>query len=87
MVNTKKMRLQVIQDGFGKNTGVFVPISDWNILVQKHEDLKDLVDLEPLPKKKLSELAGKLSHETAEAMLKSITESRNEWEERLKNQL
>lgn len=81
------MRLQVIQDGYGKNTGVFVPISDWNILVQKHEDLKDLVDLEPLPKKKLSELAGKLSQETAEAMIKSISESRNEWEDHLKKNL
>jgi hypothetical protein len=80
------MRLQLIQDGYGKNTGVFVPINDWNIIIQKHEDLKNLIDIDPSPKKKLSELAGKLSNATAEEMQKYIAESRNEWEERLKNQ-
>jgi hypothetical protein len=80
------MRLQVIQDGYGKNTGVFVPINDWITIIQKHEDLKALVDIEPLPKRKLSELAGKLSHETAEAMQKYVAETRNEWEERLNKQ-
>ena len=80
------MRIQIIQDGHGKNTGVFVPINDWKTIIQKHEDLKSLVDIEPFSKKKLSELAGKLSHETAEAMQKYVTESRNEWEERLNKQ-
>ena len=80
------MRLQVIQDGYGKNTGVFIPMNDWNVIVQKHEDLKTLVNIEPVAKKKLSELAGTLSHETAEAMQKYVVESRNEWEERLKKQ-
>ncbi len=80
------MRLQVIQDGQGKNTGVFIPINDWEVLTQRHKDLKDLVSTEPAPKKKLSQLAGSLSHETAEAMLKQVEESRNEWEERLKKQ-
>jgi hypothetical protein len=79
------MRLQLIKDGYGQNTGVFVPINDWNTIVQKHEDLKALVNIE-LPKNKLSELAGKLSHETAEAMQKQVAESRNEWEERLNKQ-
>lgn len=80
------MRLQVIQDEQGKNTGVFVPINDWNMIIQKHEDLKKLVDIEPFPKKKLSELAGKLSNETAEAMQKQVAESRDEWEQRLNKQ-
>ena len=80
------MRLQVIQDGYGKNTGVFIPMNDWNVIVQKHEDLKILVNIEPVAKKKLSELAGTLSHETAEAMQKYVVQSRNEWEERLKKQ-
>ena len=80
------MRLQVIQDGQGKNTGVFIPINDWEVLTQRHKDLKELVSTEPAPKKKLSELAGSLSYETAEAMLKHVEESRNEWEERLKKQ-
>jgi hypothetical protein len=37
---------------------------NWNTIIQKHEDLKVLVNMEPAPKKKLSGLAGKLSHET-----------------------
>jgi len=80
------MRLQVLQDGFGNATGIFVPLSDWNTITEKHEDLKALVQLEPSPKKKLSELAGTLSHETAKAMLDYVAESRNEWEERLSKQ-
>jgi len=80
------MRLQVIQDGYGKDTGVFVPINDWNVIVQKHEDLKALVNVEPIPKNKLSELAGKLSKETAGEMQKYVAESRREWEERLNKQ-
>jgi hypothetical protein len=76
------MRVQVLQDGHGHNTGVFIPMNDWQAIIQKHEDLKALVNIEP-PKKKLSELAGKLSHETAEAMQKQVAESRDEWEERL----
>jgi hypothetical protein len=80
------MSLQVIKDGDGNNTGVFVPIADWDEIVKKHDDLKSLVNLSQSPKNKLSELAGKLSDETAEAMLKHVEESRNEWEERLNKQ-
>jgi hypothetical protein len=29
------MRLQVIKDGYGKNTRVFIPMNDWNVIVQK----------------------------------------------------
>ncbi len=80
------MRLQVIQDAYGQNTGIFIPINDWNTIVKKHEDLKILVNINPALKKKLSELAGKLSHETAEAMQKYVAESRNEWDDRLNKQ-
>lgn len=80
------MSLQIIQDGYGKDTGIFVPINDWNEIVKKHEDLKALVNLSPVTPKKLSELAGKLSDETAQAMQKHVAQSRVEWEERLSNQ-
>ncbi len=80
------MSVQVIKDGNGRNTGVFIPMSEWDIITQKHEDLKQLVPSEPAGKKKLSELAGTLSHETAEAMLKYVAVSRDEWDERLKKQ-
>jgi len=83
------MHLQVIKDGNGKNTGIFIPINDWDTLTKKHSDLKQLVVLEQSSpaKKKLSDLAGKLSHETAEELQKHIQESRNEWEERLNKQI
>ncbi len=78
------MSLQIIKDGYGINTGVFVPINDWEIIIQKYHDLKALVDIDPSPSKKLSELAGKLSPQTAIEMQKFVTESRTEWEGRLK---
>ena len=56
------------------------------MITQKYEDLKALVTIEPAPKKKLSELAGALSKETAKAMLNYVAESRQEWDERLKKQ-
>ncbi len=79
------MQLQIIKDGYGNNTGIFVPMNDWDTITQKHQDLKALVMLEPATphKKKLSELAGTLSKQTAEALLKHVEDSRNQWEERL----
>jgi hypothetical protein len=78
------MQLQIIKDWYGNNTGIFVPMNDWDTITQKHQDLKALVMFEPTPrKKKLSELAGTLSTQTAEALLKHVEDSRNEWEERL----
>ena len=77
------MRLQVIQDGDGQNTGIFIPINDWLSIIQKYHELKTLVNIEPAPKKKLSQLAGKLSNETAQEMQKYVAEGRNDWNERL----
>jgi hypothetical protein len=45
----------------------------------------ELIQQKPqTPKLKLSELAGTLSDETAEKLQKYVTDSRNEWDERLK---
>ena len=77
------MRLQVLKDGHGNDAGVFIPMSDWQDIIQKHEDLKTLVKVEPKPQKKLSNLAGKISRETTEAMQNSVIEDRRAWEERL----
>ena len=35
------MNLQYITDNQGLPTGVFIPISDWNIIINKHKDLQD----------------------------------------------
>lgn len=79
------MKLQILQDGFGNNTGVYIPMNDWKIISQKHTDLKELITI-PKAKTKNSELAGMLSSETADAMIKEVEESRKSWEERLKKQ-
>jgi hypothetical protein len=76
------MNIQVIKDDFGKNTGIFIPMNDWKIITQRHQDLKKLITL-PKPKRKISELAGLLSSETADALLKDVEKSRKEWDNRL----
>ena len=80
------MRLQIIQEGYCQNTGVFVPINDWLIIIQKYHDLKALSNIELQPKIKLSQLAGKLSNQAADALKKYVAEGRQEWEERLNKQ-
>ncbi len=36
------MRLQVVQDGQGKNTGIFIPIEDWALIKTNYPDIDDL---------------------------------------------
>jgi hypothetical protein len=36
------MRLQIIQDGKGKNTGVFIPIEDWTLIKSQYPDIENL---------------------------------------------
>ncbi len=74
------MSLQIIKDSYG-NEGVFIPMTDWEEIVIKHEDLKDLV--QPKTKIKLSDLEGSISSVTSEAMLKHIEEGRKQWNKRL----
>ena len=80
------MPLHYITDASGNQTAVLIPIDEWERLTSKHEDLKELETRPIKPKTKLSGLAGKLSEETANAMLSYVEESRNDWDERLKKQ-
>jgi hypothetical protein len=80
------MPLQYVTDGLGNQTAVVIPIDEWELLTEKHEDLKELETMPIKPKTKLSVLAGKLSEETANAMLSYVEEGRNDWDERLKKQ-
>jgi hypothetical protein len=50
------MSLQVIEDARGKATGVFIPISQWNILKKQHKELEALEYAEPTKSQLLSEL-------------------------------
>lgn len=34
------MRLQVIQDGQGKDTGVFIPMNDWQLIKKNYPDIE-----------------------------------------------
>ena len=80
------MPLQYVTDTEGTHTAEVIPIHEWELITRKHEDLKSLETTTAKPKIKLSELAGKLSNQTAEDMLNYVAESRNEWEERIKKQ-
>jgi len=35
------MRLQIIQDGNGKDTGVFIPINDWLTIKESYPDIEE----------------------------------------------
>ena len=74
------MSLQYITDAKGVHTAVLIPIQEWELLKNKHSDLKELEKNENKQPVKLSELAGKLSYETAEQMLILVAESRKGWE-------
>jgi len=76
------MELQYISDSSGKHTAVIIPITEWNDITAKHEDLKELT-AEPeqnRTKKKPSDFIGTMSNEEAEKFRKYVEESRNEWE-------
>ena len=38
------MELQFIVDSKGKSIAVIIPIDEWNAIIDKYEDLKDLID-------------------------------------------
>jgi hypothetical protein len=50
------MRLQVIQDGKGKTTGVYIPINEWKELKKKYKSLEVLEYVEPTKGQLLQEL-------------------------------
>lgn len=51
------MRLQVIEDGKGKATGVFIPIQEWNELKKQYQGLDTLEVKETSKEQLLQELA------------------------------
>ena len=36
------MKLQVLQDNFGNQTGVYVPIEDWTLIKNNYPDIESL---------------------------------------------
>jgi hypothetical protein len=77
------MRLQVIQDGRGKTTGVYIPINEWKELKKLYKDLEILEYEEPTKEQLLEELKeavtqltliekGKLKSRPAKALLNEL---------------
>ncbi len=77
------MRLQIIQDGKGKPTGVFIPINEWKELKKQHKDLEELEYDEPTKEQILQDIrdavkevnlikAGKLKGVPAEDLLNEL---------------
>jgi hypothetical protein len=75
------MPLQYISDSAGNHTAVLIPITEWELLTRKHEDLKQM----ELPKKeahikKASDFAGSMPADIAKAFNKHIEDARNQWD-------
>lgn len=77
------MKLQVIQDGRGKTTSVYIPINEWKELKKKYKDLEILEYEEPSKAQLLEELKeavtqlaliekGKLKSRPAKALLNEL---------------
>lgn len=75
------MSLQYMADYAGEPTAVVIPISEWERLVKKHADLKELNP--PIIGKKriplMKEFENLLSKEEGESLLQHVEQSRNEW--------
>ena len=77
------MKLQVIQDGRGKTTGVHIPIDEWKGLKRQYKELELPEYEEPFKKQLLEELKeavnqlaliekGKLKSRPAKALLNEL---------------
>jgi len=77
--------LQYISDSTGKYTAVVIPISEWENIVRKYADLK-LLEQESSKEKPshgnytMGDFAGILASDRADALLKHVQQSRNEWD-------
>jgi hypothetical protein len=37
------MHLQILKDGNGNNTGIFVPINDWQLIKREYPEIEELI--------------------------------------------
>jgi hypothetical protein len=59
---------------------VLIPISEWELITKKHQDLKLMEKPSPTSGVKPSDFAGTLPKDVAEQMQEFIKRSRDEWE-------
>ena len=50
------MNLQIIKDGRGNNTGVFIPMDDWDLIKSTYPDINNLTSELPQWQKDLIDL-------------------------------
>ncbi len=75
------MPLQYISDSAGNHTAVLIPITEWELLTRKHEDLKQMdLPKKDTPIKKASDFAGTMPADIAIAFNKHIEDGRNQWD-------
>ena len=74
------MPIQYISDNEGNHTAVLIPISEWELITNRHEDLKLMEKPIKINGAKPSDLAGTLPKEVAEQMQEYIKRSRDEWQ-------
>jgi hypothetical protein len=66
---------------------VVIPISDWEKIIETHQDINLMLQAQKeTPKKNNEDFRGCISDETAKALHEHVLQSRNEWEERLNKQ-
>jgi hypothetical protein len=65
------MPLEYVTDSLGKRTGVIIPIATWNNIINKYEDVKELIS----PPNKPSDFAGKLRVQDGNKLKKFLKES------------
>jgi hypothetical protein len=74
------MALQYLSDATGKPTAVVIPIKDWEILKEKHQDLQLLEKPASGSKKKPSDFRGSITKEMAQELNQYVEQSRREWD-------
>jgi hypothetical protein len=72
------MALQYLSDASGKPTAVVIPIKEWEMLKERHQDLQQLEKPNFSLKKKPSDFAGTLPADIALLLQYHVAQSRNE---------
>lgn len=73
------MSLQYVSDNEGNHTAVLIPIAEWELLANKHEDLRLLEKPQIATKVKPSDYFGILPNDIADEMHAYIKQSKDEW--------
>jgi hypothetical protein len=74
------MELQYISDSSGNHTAVIIPINEWDSILAKHTDLKELAEEKNPKTNDASRFKGLLTNEEAEKYHKYLKKARSEWD-------